>query len=151
MDRSSTSQPTVNKWCAVLTVCRFQINCMAAVVCLLRPRQHEVRPAGASCLKVIWQWSDFLTNLLLTVLWCAFFPPHRIRIWKKVGTACPSQPITCCPRQPPVWETSPHWTSPTMRNCPQTPATPLTRKKRVSIVWVFVQTTTKTQIRLPIC
>lgn len=75
------------------------------------------------------------TNLSLTVsLVCFFFPPHCIRIWKRVETVCPSQPITWCPRQPPVWEISPHWISPTMRNCPQTPATPLIPKKKVSVV-----------------
>lgn len=120
-------------WMNVLTVCRSQIICTVTVVCLLKLRRHEVSSAEASCLSshmtVGWYACEPLAN-------CSLFPPHCIRIWKRVETASPSQPITCCPHHPPVWETSPHWISPMMKNCPQTPATPLTRKKRVSVVWL---------------
>lgn len=126
----------VNKCSAVSTLCRFHINWMATVVCLPRPHQHEaslaVRPLKSYDNGVI-----SLRPLTNCPPMCSFSLPRLlcIRLWKKAETACPSQPITCCPHQLPVWETSRHWTSPTMRTCPQTPATRLTHRKRVSVVW----------------
>lgn len=76
-----------------------------------------------------WQWYPY--NPLAVCLHCSFFSCF-IRIWKRV-TACPSQSIKHCHLHPPVLETSPHWTSPTMMIYPQTPATPQTRRKRVDV------------------
>lgn len=58
--------------------------------------------------------------------------PRPGRTWKKVATVCPSRSVTWYLRQPPVWETSPHWTSPTTTICPLTPATRPTPRKKVS-------------------
>lgn len=135
MDQAQAKLKWINGVLCWLCV-SFRLILWLQWVCLLRPRQHEVRSAEASFLSKSYDNGVISLQTLLTVLWCVFFPSRCIRIWKRVGKACPSQPITCCPCQPPVWETSPHWISPMMRNCLQTPATPLTHKKRVSVVWV---------------
>ena len=64
------------KWINVLCrLCRVHINCCSGMSAQADTRSAQLRPLSS---QVIWQWGDFPTNLLLTILWCvcvcAFFP-----------------------------------------------------------------------------
>lgn len=134
----------------------FYYNKINVLVChshlISGPSVGELLPAARLCwcfslrsappqprpLDVTWPWGDVRSHLPHANFSLHSRPPallliRCIRTWKKVATACPSQSVTWYLRQPPVWETSPHWTSPTTTICPLTPAIRPTRRKKVSV------------------